>query len=271
MPNADDIRIIEFCGLPGSGKSTLEKLLINELRLISGRPVMDRQSMVDCCLRRRDEGFIKNTFKHLPGFVWKRFLGLEYALPELHLFASVKPLLMAQIFGNLAHFDVSNQVREGVLYAIFQTILEHCLASSYLKNEILVADEGFVHRCFTVFGYLRYSVPDDDILRFVDAIPLPDSVIHIEASPKVCEDRLAHRAAYPLLLSNLSFDDRMNQLRIGSERLRIAVGQVERHGVAIFRIENDDPLESNDRKIRQIANELADAWNHPRQSTSTKA
>ena len=182
---------IEFCGLPGSGKSTLLEPFISELRRIVGWPVLNREAMVDCCLRRRDDGMIKNTMKHLPGFTWKRFLGLEYAMPEFHLFASANPSLMAQIFQSLAHSDVSDQARQCVLYAVFRTILEYCLASSYMKNEILASDEGFVHRCFTVFGYLRSNVPKENILRFANDIPLPDALIHIETAPEICENRLA--------------------------------------------------------------------------------
>ena len=251
---------IEFCGLPGSGKSALQASFINELRRITGRPVMDREAMVDCCLRRRNDGLIKNMLKRLPEFTWKRFLGLEYALPELHLFVSANPGLMAHIFQSLDRRDVSDQARQCVIYAVFRTILEHCFASSYLKDEILVADEGFVHRAFTVFGNLRSSVYEDEIRDYVNFIPLPSALIHMEASPEICESRLALRPSYPFLISDLDLNERIDQLRKGFERLQIAVGQVERHGIAVFRIDNNGSLKSSMEQIQRCAVEMTDKW-----------
>ena len=262
---------IEFCGLPGSGKSALQEPFIAELRRVTGRPVMDREAMVDCCLRRRDDGLIKNTLKRFPGFMWKRFLGLEYDLPELHLFVSANPSLMAQIFQSLAHPETSAQARQCIIYAFFRTILEHCLAVSHLKDEILVADEGFIHRAFTIFGYLRSEVREDELRVFADSIPLSDALIHIEASPEICEQRLALRAAYPLLLSDLTREARIEQLRTGCERLRIAVNQVERRGVRVFRIENNGTLESGIQQIHRFAIEMIDAWKHSGASAATLA
>ena len=262
---------IEFCGLPGSGKSALQEPFIAELRRITGRPVMDREAMVDCCLRRRDDGLIKNALKRLPEFTWKRFLGLEYALPEVHLFVSANPSLMTQIFHSFTSPDVSNQARQCVMYAVFRTIVEHSLAESFLKDETLVADEGFVHRIFTVFGYLRSEVREDDLRTFAEAIPLPDALIHIEASPENCEQRLALRAAYPLLLSDLTQEARIEQLRAGCERLRISVNQVERRGVPVFRIENNGTLESGIQQIHRFAIEMTDAWKRPGAHAATSA
>jgi hypothetical protein len=263
------IKRIEFCGLPGSGKSALQEPFIAELRRITGRHVLDREAMVNRCLRRRDDGLIKNTLKRFPGFMWKRFLGLEYALPELHLFVSAKPSLMAQIFQSLARPDTSALSRQCVIYAVFRTILEHCLAVSHLKDEILVADEGFIHRAFTIFGYLRSGVREDEIRVFADSIPFPDALIHIEASPEICEQRLALRAAYPLLLSDLTQEARIEQLRTGCERLRIAVNQVERRGIPVFRIENNGALESGIQQIQRFAAAMTESWELPGDSAAT--
>ena len=251
---------IEFCGLPGSGKSALQEPFIAELRRITGRPVLDREAMVDRCLRRRDDGLIKNVLKKFPGVLWKRFLGLEYALPEFHLFVSANPVLMTQIFQCLARPDVSNQARQYVLYAVFRTIVEHYLAESFLKDEILVADEGFVHRIFTVFGYVSSRIREDEILVFADSIPLPDALIHIETSPEICERRLSLRRAYPLLLSELTTEERIDQLRRGCERLRLAVNRVESRGIPVCRLNNNGSMESCIRHIQRFLAETTETW-----------
>lgn len=260
---------IELCGLPGSGKSALQAPFISELRRITGRPVLDREAMVDRCLRRRDDGLIKNALKKFPGLVWKRFLGLEYALPEFHLFVSANPALMAQIFQSLVRPDFSDHSRQCVLYAVFRTIVEHSLATSFLKDEILVADEGFVHRIFTVFGYLRFGVSDDELRSCADSIPLPDSLIHIEASPEICERRLSLRPAYPLLLSELTTEERIEQLRLGYERLRLAVNRVESHGIPVCRLNNNGSMESGIQQIQRFAAEMTETWELPGDSAAT--
>lgn len=258
---------IEFCGLPGSGKTTLQAAFIAELCRLSNRTVFDRNAMMDCCLRRRDDGLIKNIMKLLPGLVWKRFLGWEYALPELHLFVSANPSLMAHIFRALARPDISEQWRQCVLYAVFLTIVEHCLASSCLKDEVVVADEGFIHRAFTVFGNLRSEVHESDLRTYADMIPTPDFLFYIDASPEICERRLALRPTYPFLLSDLTPDEREEQLRLGGERLRIEVDQVERRGVPVFRVDNNGPLESGIEHLRRIAAEINGEWKRSTDNT----
>lgn len=260
---------IELCGLPGSGKSAFQAPVISELRRITGRPVLDRKAMVNRCLRRRDDGLIKNALKKFPGFLWKRFLGLEYALPEFHLFVSANPALMTQIFQCLARPDVSNQARQYMLYAVFRTIVEHSLAASFLKDEILVADEGFVHRIFTIFGYVRSGIREDEILLFADSIPLPDALIHIEASPEICERRLSLRPAYPLLLSELTREERIEQLRLGYERLRLAVNRVESHGIPVCRLNNNGSMESGIQHIQRFLAETTETWELPGDSVAT--
>lgn len=263
---------IEFCGLPGSGKSTLQSTLILELRRCSNRIIFDRDIMVERCLRRRDDGLIKNFMKLFPGMVWKRFLGLEYALPELHQFVSANPSLMAHIFRALAHPKVSEQGKHCVSYAVFRTILEHCLAASYLKtDEIVIADESFVHRAFTVFGNFRSDVHESDIRAYSDVIPIPDTVLYIDTLPEICDRRLALRPAYPLLLSNLTPDERVAQLRLGGERLRIAVDQVERRGVPVFRVDNSGPLESGIEHLRRIAGEIDGSWKRSTENAMSPA
>lgn len=254
------VKRIEFCGLPGSGKSTLQAVFIVELRRLSNRTIFDRDAMMDCCLRRRDDGLIKNIMKLLPGIVWKRFLGWEYALPELHQFVSANPSLMAQIFYALARPDVSEQWRQCVLRAVFLTIIEYCLASSWLKDEVLVADEGFIHRAFTVFGNLRSEVHESDLRTYADIIPAPDFLLHIDALPEICDQRLALRPVYPSLLYDLAPEGRVMQLRHGGERLRRAVDHVEKRGIPVFRVDNSDSLESSIQYIRRVAGEIDDAW-----------
>ena len=79
-------RIIEFMGLPGSGKSTLAEILLKEFRL-RGLPILTNEEAVTRCIKRRDDGIIRNLLKQLPFIVWEPVAGIRNALPELHEFA----------------------------------------------------------------------------------------------------------------------------------------------------------------------------------------
>ena len=57
--------LIEFAGLPASGKSTLAGELKKHMLTLS-LPVLSRQEAIIKCLRRRDDRFIKNNPEAFP-------------------------------------------------------------------------------------------------------------------------------------------------------------------------------------------------------------
>jgi hypothetical protein len=197
------------------------------------------------------------VLKRFPDCVWKRFLGIETAMPELHLFASEHAGLLGHICGSLAHHAVPAPWQQCILYTAFRTFAEHQLVVRHLtEREVLVVDEGFAQRAFTLYGYLPGPLRDTDIVGYVDQIPAPHALIYVDARPETCATRLAQRPRPPFMLAHLDPAGQRAQLAVGRERLTTAVSRLRGRGVRVETIETDGPLPQILNRIRDCAQSL---------------
>ncbi|MBN1558073.1 MAG: hypothetical protein JW951_08000 [Lentisphaerae bacterium] len=233
---------IEFCGIPGSGKS---RVIAAWRRAQGGAPagVLGRREAMLRCLRRRNDGRLKNAMKRLPPCVWERFMGTDYAAGALRRFLAGHTGLAALVTAAVAERDLSARDADIVLGACFCTFTEYALAAAYLRDtELLAADEGFAHRAFTLFGYVDEPVPDAAIRRYAELIPAPDALVWVRTPPDLCEARMAARPAepfrYPIQLAALNPAARTARLARGAACLEVAVAVLEARGVDVRRVDN---------------------------------
>lgn len=250
------IKCIEFCGLPGSGKSTLCSELLKELRYSNHR-VFSRESALDVFIRRRDDGLLKNLLKRFPWAVWKLFMGVEMCLPEFHHFVTRNPGVMAKACACLLNHKVPQDGRQCILYALLRSCVEHDLRGRYMRqDEAVLMDEGLVHRIFTLFGYLPGDVKDDEIGEFVEAIPLPELVVHVKSGPAACLKRIAKRPEPNYMLSHLDAPGRLKQLVMADARLSLAVSMLERRGARVQVFDSNVQLEQTISEVKSFARSL---------------
>lgn len=228
--------------MPGAGKTTVSRRLLGRLREREERPLL-REDAVTVCLRRRDDGLLKHTMKRLPGWVWQRFMGPEYAMDALRSFCVHHPLLAAFVMGVIAERGLNTRDADIVLGSFFRTFSEHRLLTEYLgPNETLLMDEGHTHRGFTLFGYLAEPLPRDELVRYADLVPLPDLIVWVDTPAEECEERLGIREGvvfqYPIQLADLSREDRIRRLAHGADCLRVLTERLAERGVRVHRLEN---------------------------------
>ena len=217
------MKTIEFMGLPGSGKTTLASQLVRMLGN-QGTQVFSQEDAVTLCLRRRNDGIIGNFLKRFPSFVWEPCVGIQRALPELHRF-TLKNITLIKILASVLDKNRPPQIWvESILYAFYRQCAEYQLAIEHMQaKELRVAEEGFVHRGFTLFGYFPPAVSDGEALfHYVDSIPLPLIVIFVDADPEECWSRVKKRPKPPIPLSDRDDTEVIDQLTVGIHCLRRA-------------------------------------------------
>jgi hypothetical protein len=134
------------------------------------------------------------------------------------------------------------------------------LAKENLKqNELLVLDEGFCNRAISIFGYCSGRVDPATLQAYIMHVPLPDAVIHVEASLETREKRLADRG-YPTRLKNLDEIERKALNRNFETCESLVVAGLETRGVPVITINNDGPLE---RFAQEADNLIARIVNKP--------
>lgn len=233
--------IVEIMGLPGSGKTTATAILLRALRE-QGVSVLGRRESVLSCLRRRPDRWIKGFLKHLPVWLWEPLLGSQTAFLEFVGFAARHPKLFKILADWTVRSGWDEQKRHGILWAFALLFAEAELIRRHAPvDAVVLFDEGFAHRGFSLFGYLPPDrVPAGACSDYVDAIPLPSAAVWIDAGIESCARRLGMRPAFPLLARGATSDDPRIQLHQGqavSERIAAAL---EQKGVPTWRVDNRD-------------------------------
>ena len=234
-------RIIEFMGLPGAGKSTLAHVLLKELRK-GGFPLLSSEEAVIRCIRRRDDGILKNLMKRLPFAVWEPVAGTRTSLDELHGFASMHADFFGLWFEVLNRGPVPETWRQCILYALFKRCVERQLWDAHLNSdENVLVEEGFMLGVITMLGCLPPGSPcEKDVDRYVRHMPVPFAVFRIETDPNECARRLRQRPEMPLLWAECTEPELIEQLEYGIHCLDMAAIKLARRGVPIFQVSNPE-------------------------------
>ena len=236
---------IEFCGVPGSGKSTLCAGAIHQLRR-RGQKVLDRASMADEQLRRRDFGLLANTISAwVPG--WRQaFLSFSHGMDDWLRFVVQHPEFAARIHVWLAEAGMSEFWRRAVFHAMLTTAFEFELS---MKGESpVLLDEGFAQRFFSLRGY-GVKTQADDANLYAEWMPMPSALILMTTSPEICLSRIQRRAQRPLLMRNEPESTLPDRFSEGMKLLDGLGTVLERRGLPVLRIEGDGNIEDGSSKI----------------------
>lgn len=207
---------------------------------LGGTALLSREKAIRLSQRRRDLGVIKNALKWLPASLREPLIGTHHALDLWHAFIVDHAPLLHLVYEVLDRPGLPRSFRDCLSYAFIQQGIELVLFRNQLDSGVvLLWDEGFLHRGYTLFGYLdRGSVKDEDIERYVRVAPLPEAVIWVRAPLGVVlerlERRIRDRIGLPILLVPCPEDRRAAQVAHGMACLEQLVSTAERAGVKVF-------------------------------------
>lgn len=236
---------IEFCGIPGSGKSTLSEKSISLLTK-RGYTLLSRAEMREQVIARRNYGFFVNILGRLSP-AWRRsFLALPHGLDDWHRFVVKFPEFSAYLHKILARAKEDDNWRAVAFYAVLFSAYEHQLFQE--RNNSVLFDESFGQRCFSLFGYRSVGYPDD-IVRYGKLMPLPNAMILVMAEPAVCRKRIRQRDHIPVLLphDDDAFID--TTLRKGNDLFRELTMALRSRGVKVFEANGNGDLQVESEKV----------------------
>lgn len=230
---------IEFCGIPGSGKSTLCAATVQQLRR-QNRAVWDLRRLVSRQLRRRNSGWAAAALAAvLPG--WREaVLGFQHSLEDSLHFAATHPEFAALIHRWLAEPGRSQFWRETVYRAVLISVYEFELAAA-TDRRVLFA-ENFAQRFFSLRGYGVSRSPQEDARQYAALMPRPAAVVWVNTPTELCGQRVRNRPRLPLLFQEESPERLIEFFEEGTRLLGTLTDALERQGVPVLRIAGEGDL-----------------------------
>jgi hypothetical protein len=189
--------VVEFVGTPGAGKTTLA------LRLVS---LLDRQAvpamaMIDAARPHVARTRVGRVINLVPSASARRAL-LWWAFYTLGLAHAVA---FAREHRSLTHLVLRSQLRRPlplrrrlhILFWHFQLCGRYrFLTTTADTGEVLVIDDGFLHRAVTLHASHCEQPDSAAIARYLDLAPGPDVIVLTIADRDVCETRICERGIW---------------------------------------------------------------------------
>jgi hypothetical protein len=189
--------IVEFVGAPGAGKTTLATALVAVLeeRGIAASNVVGAAR--DHVRRTRVGHLIARRTPRGPGdfLLWQVFylLGVVHAIR----FGCERPRLVRQALRSQLRPALPFRTRAHVLYWFIHLCGRYrFLRATTAEDEVLVLDDGFMHRAAHLFAS-PFDEPDARrITAYLDLVPRPDLVVVAVAGWRESEARVRRRGVW---------------------------------------------------------------------------
>ena len=182
---------IEFFGLVGAGKTTVA-LATEKILLETGHEAIDLVTAIDRCLERSLLGRLARPFvgpahrKRLLKALYREGISPIYGLR----LALVNPVLVAAA--------IRAQLGNGLpwwhkrrIWRLFFSVLNGraFLAGRLEENEIVLLEEGSLHRAVNLFAWQMDGVRRDLLAQYLEHLPALDLAVLVEAPIDRCRSR----------------------------------------------------------------------------------
>ena len=236
------VKHIEFIGIPGSGKTTLKKLVIEKLKqsdfeVFTFEKAVDRSNMKkltndNCKLKRLF--YIIGTRRFSSFFRYTNFQVSAY-----NEFLLNNTSLVEQVANILNSKEIGKEGKNAVMGWVFDIFSGHQIINNNLfNNEIVVCDEGFCHRTVAIWGRdEKYKFDKAEVSKYLSLIPLPQILFFVKAPVEKCEERLTNRG-YLRILKGLDHEERVKRLYFIEEIMNYVISILKDKGVKVVYLDN---------------------------------
>jgi hypothetical protein len=253
------VRVVEFLGPPGAGKSSLLREIVGSLRA-TGSSASDLDTAALTAIRHNGKDSLAKAVAGIARSgsnpIWRRaYARSTDRFSALTRFATANPqVLEAVLAAQRLRRDRDlhqGQTLSWVLNLMARIQLSHEAAE---PSDWLLIDEGFCQRAIAIFG-LGFNGEDQDLLRsYIATIPLPRFVIAVETPVSVCEARL-DEGSWSERVQRLTGDERRAFLATAAGLAKIIAYEAEERGALVIRVDGTAPLAANRDVLQMYASD----------------
>ncbi|MHA1231706.1 MAG: hypothetical protein ACTSPQ_13750 [Candidatus Helarchaeota archaeon] len=257
------MKYIELTGIPGSGKSTILRLIEKYFRK-KGYKVYNKDNIIQCSdaylFKNR---YFKNLFSLLPNkfkdpilikLIDHTFIRHKYELKFL--------LNNIQIFDYIINLNNNRPISENHINLVIKWFIstagryEIWKVNNNNNNSILVLDEGFVHKIVSLFVSIEEeTINFQEIEKYLNMIPKIDLLIKIEANEHLCMNRIITRKL-PVRLEGKSENEIIEFLSRAKIAIDYGTNFLVKNGIKLITLNNSNEGFNKDYLISQLTKKL---------------
>lgn len=251
---------VEFMGIPGSGKTTLQQELLSLLK-DRGEPAFDAEQAYYESIRREISGVPSKILGLIPHYpVRKNILRGYGSLMNLNCKAYTRFLVenpeLASIVFSTINEQKLNRPPEKTAWYFYRLFSQYMYSKNHLSSgEYFIIDEGFCNRANTLFASHTSLASSSTISTYATVIPQPDIVYYIKSDLNVCLDRLRNRhGGFPSRIQEHSDVDKIDYLSNHQQCIEEMLRILKKSGCTICKVENSNSIDAAVEKIEFLLN-----------------
>ncbi len=189
--------VVELIGTPGAGKTSLLPVVMDSLSeqgvtprtMVGASRVYVARTTLGAYIARFAPPRLRRAL------LWQLFCQFSRAYQFRFLLRHVR--LARHLMQGQAHRDASVKFRRHALRWYLRMLGQYEFLRTHLRpNEALVIDQGFVHRAVDLHASDRGEPDLAAVSAYLDLVPQPDLIIHVNAPLGVCEARVFDRGPW---------------------------------------------------------------------------
>ncbi len=244
---------VEFIGLPGAGKTTIQKKLVQHLQLVDKDKYLGIEDAFILVSKVNIDKFYRLILKSLPDVIALK-LSIRLINRSLMQFEAQSRFLakwgksFETFLSSKEYSSLSIDERKIVISGFFQTgALFECINGQLPEKTVVFFEEGFLQKSFMFISRQTNKYADKAKLYiYLDHIPLPDLIIYLKSDLETCFERMVARPQG--VTDRLQSADKnviLNFLEISHAHLENVASWIQKNkNIVIFEINNDQKLEN---------------------------
>lgn len=231
--------IVEFIGTPGAGKTTFMPVVSEHFKNQHFQPYTVVEAARPFAARTVPGKLVGMLpFGKLQRFLlWQIFYALSYSYRSK--FAKQNQTLMQTVLDFQHQRPINKTDKDHVLrWFLHQTGSYEFLKSYAQAGEMLLFDEGFVHRVVQLFASENESPDLDRVANYLDLIPKPDLIIFPNASSEVCEKRVIKRGLWKRFQAK-GREETSKYIKNAYKIVKYAVKYIKLQGWTVIEVDNN--------------------------------
>jgi thymidylate kinase len=232
--------IIEFTGVPGSGKSTVSLVVRQTLRDLGLKAMLVTEAG-PCCLKRALLGSLiclvtpRRWQERVLWGVFRRLI-VVYQLK----FAIQNRVLTRQAVSVLTRHQLPWRDRRSILRWFFRDAGYYQFFQKRLRSEeVLILDEGLVHRATSLYTSASEEPDPLEVADYVKLLPRPDLVVGVQTLLDICVARVSSRGGNRRYLDKDLVPFLVNSAKV----IEIALQGIKGMGWDILEVKNNGKLD----------------------------